>query len=287
MNNNTKSKLFSKISIGTAQFGMKYGITNSTGQTGSEQVSSILNFAKLNKIEKIDTAPAYGNAEEILGQNKIDQFKVVSKFMPESLMGSIENQLNKTLIDLQLEKIHGYIAHRPQDLLINKDVWPKLIKLKEDGKINKIGVSLNFPSELENLISAGFIPEIVQAPFNYFDQRFRELFIELKKNGCEVQTRSTFLQGVLLSKPDSLPDYFNEIKEELIILRMKYPENLASKMLNATLSLDFVDTVVIGVESLMQLEEILGGVEFDESIELCKISISENIIVPAFWPQKG
>ncbi|MDP6772559.1 MAG: aldo/keto reductase, partial [Anaerolineales bacterium] len=54
------SNLLYKIVLGTAQFGMNYGIANSSGRIVQEEVSSILNFAWENGIKCLDTAAAYG-----------------------------------------------------------------------------------------------------------------------------------------------------------------------------------------------------------------------------------
>ena len=49
-----------RIAIGTAQFGLPYGIANKTGQVGQEEIKEILNLARLNHIDNLDTAISYG-----------------------------------------------------------------------------------------------------------------------------------------------------------------------------------------------------------------------------------
>ena len=58
----------SKLVIGTAQFGMDYGISNQTGKVKYSDVKDILNFAYLNKISFVDTARSYGDSESVLAQ---------------------------------------------------------------------------------------------------------------------------------------------------------------------------------------------------------------------------
>ena len=67
-----------KLIIGSAQFGMKYGISNQSTETNSQEVKEILNFCNLNKIDSIDTAFAYGKSEEVLGQFNLEKFKTSS-----------------------------------------------------------------------------------------------------------------------------------------------------------------------------------------------------------------
>ena len=63
----TKGYNSKKIIIGTAQFGLNYGIANKNGQVGEDKIESILNFAFKNGINTLDTAKIYGNSEIFIG----------------------------------------------------------------------------------------------------------------------------------------------------------------------------------------------------------------------------
>ena len=69
----------SKIALGTVQFGIDYGINSENGQVRPEEVRSILNYAHSQNIDLLDTAPAYGNSEKVLGVTNVQNFKVVTK----------------------------------------------------------------------------------------------------------------------------------------------------------------------------------------------------------------
>ena len=58
---------FSCITLGTAQLGFEYGITNRSGCPSDEEVCRILSLAKERGITHLDTARAYGNAETRIG----------------------------------------------------------------------------------------------------------------------------------------------------------------------------------------------------------------------------
>ena len=68
-----------KIAIGTAQFGMRYGISNTTGKVSDLDIYKILNLAQKFNINTIDTAIDYGDAEERLGKNNLKRFNLISK----------------------------------------------------------------------------------------------------------------------------------------------------------------------------------------------------------------
>ena len=55
--------MISKISLGSAQFGMDYGVANDNGKPTYLKVSNILNKARDLGIKNIDTASVYGKSE--------------------------------------------------------------------------------------------------------------------------------------------------------------------------------------------------------------------------------
>ena len=63
-----------ELCLGSAQFGLAYGITNYAGQVSEKTVSELLFEAHLKGIRLLDTAMSYGNAEDILGRNLGKQY---------------------------------------------------------------------------------------------------------------------------------------------------------------------------------------------------------------------
>lgn len=277
--------LNNKIGLGSVQFGIPYGVSNTTGQTTPEEVTGILNFAATNGITFIDTASAYGNAEQILGGNDLNKFKVISKFMPQESNGSLSVQLQKTVANLNTETLYGYLAHRPLDLLNDFKQWEELKILKEEKKIEKIGFSLNEPFELEALLHKGMIPDLIQVPYNYFDNRFKELLIELKGNGCEIHSRSAFLQGLFFSDVQKLPAFFDEVKERIRDLQINFKDNLSGALLRYVLSLDFIDVVIMGVENENQLKINLNSIDTAQILLPEEFRFSKSVVMPSNWPK--
>ena len=73
-----KTDLKNKVIIGTAQFGLDYGIANSVGKMKTNEIKKIINFIE-NNIKNIDTAHAYGDSEQRLGKVGIKDFNVIIK----------------------------------------------------------------------------------------------------------------------------------------------------------------------------------------------------------------
>src|SRR5690606_20491882 len=128
-------------------------------------------------------------------------------------------QLNQSLIKLGLNSLYGYLSHRPMSFLDHPNQWDELIMFKIEGKVEKIGFSLNELEELEQLVNKGFFPDLVQVPYNYFDRRFEGAMKDLKSRGCEIHTRSTFLQGLFFMNPRDLNDFFAEVKPIIVQLQ--------------------------------------------------------------------
>ena len=72
--------------LGSAQFGLSYGITNYSGQVAFDDVVKILNFSYASGIRCVDTAEMYGNSIEVLGDyfKAYSHFEVINKFPPQS-----------------------------------------------------------------------------------------------------------------------------------------------------------------------------------------------------------
>jgi aryl-alcohol dehydrogenase-like predicted oxidoreductase len=278
-------KFNSKIGIGTVQFGVTYGISNTTGQTLANEVSTILATALLKGVRIIDTAPAYGIAEEVLGKHDLTKFRIVSKFMPPAEKETITKQLQDSLKKLNLNTIYGYLAHRPESLAEDKDQWNELQSLKRNGKVEKIGFSLNSPNELELLLKIKMIPDLVQVPYNYFDSRFKNHIIQLKNLGCEVHSRSAFLQGLFFVNVDKLPSFFDQVKNDLKNLQLKYNSELPALLLKYVKCNTFIDHIIIGVENEKQLMDALKKNSSKSSLAQYNKTVSELILMPVNWPQ--
>ena len=71
-----------KLALGTVQFGVPYGVANSTGQVPESEGSSILSYARTLGIDTLDTAIAYGESERRLGSIGVAGWNVITK-LPE------------------------------------------------------------------------------------------------------------------------------------------------------------------------------------------------------------
>lgn len=276
--------MVNKIALGTVQFGLRYGISNQRGQTPIEEIKSILRYCRSVGIEVLDTASAYGDSESNLGNAGVEDFHVISKFLNNRAQQDSENQLNNTLTRLNKKKLYAYLAHRPEELLTNEWEWDFLNWKKEEKIIEKIGFSLETPQQLEVLLNAGFWPDIIQVPYNYLDRRFEKQIEYLSNKGVEIHCRSAFLQGLFFMPPNSLPSFFDPIKPFLTSLQRSAPD-LNGSLLKFVLEKKFISKIVMGVESLAQLQNNLNSATDAATLNTEIPDFEEEIIIPAKWPK--
>tara|TARA_Y100001970_G_scaffold159011_1_gene194488 strand:+ start:3412 stop:4266 length:855 start_codon:yes stop_codon:yes gene_type:complete len=279
--------LKSKIIIGSAQFGLNYGISNVIGKTPINEVDKILSLAKKASIEFIDTSPNYGNSEITLGKLKNYNFKLISKFIAND-KDELNKSLLKSLNDLKSKKLYAFLAHRPENVLKNKILWSYLNEIKNSGKVSKIGFSYNNVEEINYCIKLNMIPDIIQIPFNIFDSRFLDLAIYLKNQyNTEIHSRSTFLQGLFFMDPNNLPSSLSLFKNQLIKLSILSKKNILKLSLNYVLNNRNIDKVVIGVENKQQLESLLNSIE-NSNLDFLKNEFKfnnneKNLLSPSKW----
>lgn len=285
--------MLSRLALGSVQFGLNYGINNSAGQVSFSELDAILKLSTQKGIDTIDTAYAYGNSENNLGDAGIEAFKIISKLpVCSGLDSEIRNFFFDSLQRLRKESIYGYLFHDFNTFFNCQRSWETLQYLKQENKIKKIGFSLYNPTDLEYLLDKRMEFDIIQIPFNVFDTRFVSYFEILKKKEVEIHTRSAFLQGLFIRETDTLPSFFDTVKSKLRdikALALALDVSVSNLCLNYVLSYPEIDKVVIGVDNASQLYQNMESLNSYSKVELVKNKLTqlsvndENILNPAKW----
>jgi aryl-alcohol dehydrogenase-like predicted oxidoreductase len=190
------NNISSKLSLGTVQFGIKYGVNNTNGIPDDSGLKDILNLAHTAGIDILDCAPGYGISEKRIGLNALGRFKIITKFSNVESEANFKTALQSSLETLRIKQAYGYIAHNCDELIANPETWEWLQNAKNEGKIQKAGFSLYHTEQLERLMELNMIPDLVQLPYNLLDKKFDSYLIKLKYFGTEIHVRSVFLQGL-------------------------------------------------------------------------------------------
>ena len=165
-----------KIGIGTAQFGLRYGVNNTEGIPDLDEIRNILNTARDNDVQIIDTAISYGDAHIKLGRIGVKDFKIATKIprIEEKTESKIRHNIMKsdenTLTDLKIESIHRLFLHHSDDYVNHKIVVQKTIdELKAAGKIEEFGISIYRPNDIIGA-SKDIYVDAYQVPMNLLDR---------------------------------------------------------------------------------------------------------------------
>lgn len=285
-----------KLALGTAQFGMPYGIANQAGQVSRMEAKSMLQLAAANGIDTLDTAIAYGESEACLGEVGTQGFKLVTKLPPipegcADVNGWVQEQVTASLARLGVKGLYGLLLHRPEQLLGSngKSLYQALQALKDSGQVQKVGVSIYAPSELE-VITKRFRIDLMQAPFNIVDRRLHTTgwLQRLKDASIEVHTRSVFLQGLLLMPQAAIPPKFapwSDLWEKWHKWLVDHDTSSIQACLAFSLGFTEIDRLVVGADNVSQLEQIIiSATSSAPPVDLPDLHCSaENLINPSCW----
>jgi hypothetical protein len=281
-----------KLALGTVQFGLQYGINNVSGVPTDFELESIFKLAKKAGIEMLDSARGYGNAEERLGKFSDFDFQIITKFKKLESPYPFHQELRESLDKLNTKCVYGYMAHDGDLLIENPNWWQGLQEAKSHGLVKKIGYSLYSVNQLESLLAQNMIPDLIQFPYNIFDQRFAPHMSELVSLGVEIHTRSVYLQGLLQMNPERLSRNLKLLKPNLIKLRDIANQNnlsISELCLGFVLCNPLINKVVIGIDNFSQLAENISisqknSFSKDVISELLSIEVTElNLLNPSNW----
>jgi aryl-alcohol dehydrogenase-like predicted oxidoreductase len=288
-----------RIGLGTAQLGLDYGISNPDGKTPFEEAERILATAAREGIRIIDTAPSYGDSEQVLGEilPPQDGFHIVTKTpffrrnrITEQDAELLEEMFRRSLQRLRVTSAYGLLAHHAEDLLAEGGdrLVERMQRLKEAGVVARIGASVYTAQQIDGLLER-YDMGILQVPVNVLDQRLIASghLARLKERGIEVHARSAFLQGLLLMEPDSLPPHFHGVRRHLRKFQREAKRRGLSPLQAAIGFLEGIpeiDVVIAGVNDHLQLEEICRAARPIPTEVFAGFAVSDPAILnPSEW----
>jgi len=285
-----------RLAVGTAQFGMDYGVANAAGRMTFDDARAVVQLARANGIDTIDTAVAYGESQSTLGRIGVEGLRVVTKLpafagSAEDVRGWVGRTVDEALAQLRLPTIYALMFHHAGDLVgpYGAALYQEVLRLRDAGKVSRIGVSV-YDSEELAAVALRYSVDLVQAPYNVFDQRIAESgwLDRLADSGVEIHTRSVFLQGLLLMNALDRPAYFlpwfKELREWDEWCRREAMSPLEAA-LGFVLRDRRVDRVLVGIDGPAQLSEIRDAARrVDDGDRYQGSGVDDPALVnPSFW----
>ncbi|WP_114778407.1 aldo/keto reductase [Botryobacter ruber] len=199
----------SEVSLGTWQVGGRWG-----EPFNDQNAEQIINRAIDMGINFIDTADVYSNglseaAVAKVVKSRSERVYIATKcgrqiqphtaegYTPERLVGYVEESLSNMKRDtIDLIQLHC----PPTEVYSRPEIFEAFDRLKEQGKIQNLGVSVELVDEA---LMAMKYPNVttVQVIFNMFRLKpSRELFAAARENNCGIIARVPLASGLLSGK---------------------------------------------------------------------------------------
>jgi aryl-alcohol dehydrogenase-like predicted oxidoreductase len=287
------------LGLGTAQFGLDYGIANDRGICPPEDVAAILEAAAAAGIGVLDTAPAYGTAEQVLGQvlPAAHRFRIVTKTPhlgglrhADEIGQAVRDAFAASRAKLRRDRLAGLLTHNANDLLRpgGPALWAAMAALKRAGEVERIGASVYSAGQLAAVLER-YPLDLVQLPWNAVDGRIGPpLLAALRERGIELHARSVFLQGLLLAPPAQAARVSPQA--EALVGRWRDAVGAADPLaaaLGAVIARPEIGTALVGVTRPEELAGILRAVAAPPPPMAPVQSTDDLVLNPALWPSGG
>ncbi len=303
----------SELTLGTAQLGMEYGIANRTGQPVRAQAIKMVRAAIAHGVTALDTARAYGEAEEVLGEALSGAWRsrveVITKLDPlDSLpadageivvRAAVDESVRRSCSALRVETLSTLLLHRADHYRTwGGAAWRRLLEMRHEGTIGSLGASVYDPQEALELLRDPAI-EHLQIPMNVLDWRWKANRVDralAERPDVVAHARSALLQGLLADTaitpwPDSGDFDASSCLRQLRTFVAEFGrESLTDLCLAYVRSQSWITSVVVGCETMEQLKEnlrlfCLPNLTQEQCAELESSlpKAPENLLNPSQW----
>ena len=296
---------FSKIILGTVQLGMPYGLGPWKNELMPEATAfAILGAAWDSGITTLDTSSNYGVAEERIAKfmrlNPSKNFDLISKVNSQNKVSTRKHscfddwQRTSPLLKIDSKNSLSLLLHDEND--VNCEVTVEAIQqFKARGFVSSWGVSIYSADAALKAAEIGSC-QIVQLPFGVLNQTFRNngVFKILRQHGKTIHARSIYTKGLLFVKNTGLASTSTSTKvletiELIESLGKKEGLTLMQYATNFVMSFDEIDSILIGVDTPDQLNEIVKSMDRPKTkFELDMLSdyvkrLAPNDVRPEKW----
>lgn len=294
-----------QLALGTAQFGFDYGISNQKGRISPLDAADILSEAGTRGIRLLDTAPAYGCSEQVLGDltSGNHNFDIVGKtpaFAGPEIgiiqIDELKQSLEQTIGHFGGRPLHGMLVHHGTDTLKTGGgvLLQTLTEYRNAGYFQRIGLSVDGVEELDDLLGH-FDFDIVQVPLNILNQALiTDGYISrLKARGVEVHVRSLFLQGLVFLNFEQLPEILHGAAAPLRRIQKMSQEtgiDICTLAIGYVTNQSGIDYGVVGVTSRDELIDIhnawqrTSGDAAISNLDFSPLAITDPVVTtPVRW----
>ena len=293
------------FALGTAQWGMPYGVANQEGQPSKTLLREMLEIAQDAGIDTLDTAQAYGDSETLLGEltSSAESWRIITKISPDFLQEAecpaearvrAREAGKASRAALPRDRLDAVLLHRAEHrFAFDGAFWEGLVQCRNDGIVDALGVSALTPLEAFEAIGDPEV-NILQVPSSLLDQQLvrRGFFERAVSKGVQIYIRSVFLQGVPFLDLNALPAHLMPLKPTLTAIAGWAQRHDVSTLSAFLLFVrDLLPGVpVLGCESTEQLQQNINAWNLPkwskeklEELAALVPPFKEDILNPALW----
>ncbi|HWA48514.1 MAG TPA: aldo/keto reductase [Dongiaceae bacterium] len=296
--------LQASLVLGGVQFGLPYGIANSTGRPGDDELRRILALAENSGVTHVDTAAGYGESEERIGAALTNRspLKIVTKLPPDvSSARGAQDGVARSLARLRRRRLDAVLLHRFEHFnAADGAIWRAVSEAQAAGRIDRIGVSIYHPDQLRALLQEPSV-NLIQLPFNILDRRWltRDLQTAIAaRPDVILHGRSALLQGLLtIADPARWP-----CDAKLAQRCIRALADLSKKLRRQSVidlcfayarAQTWLAGIVVGAETAAQMAEnielfrtpALTLAELAQVAERIPADVPEILLDPSRWPR--
>jgi len=301
--------------LGTAQLGLPhYGRTNIAGQPSRAEALDLLRLACDQGVSEFDTARAYGEAENLLGEAmvaRVPAARVITKLDPltsvpidadaQKVRAAVDASVFRSCRELRTNSLPVLLLHRWAHRHQWQGVaWQRLTELQGEGVLGLLGASVSSPEEARAALEDPGVRHL-QIPFNLLDTRWiRAGTASLAEDRPDVilHARSIFLQGLLLNPATFWPTIPGVNAVQIIqrldawVIRLGRIDRM-DLCLAYGRSQPWIQNLVLGVETPTQLRELITKCGCKpllppEAAEVAVdfVDLPDSLTNPTLWPPR-
>lgn len=299
-----------RLTLGSAQWGMPYGIANREGPPDDARLEAMLVRARDAGVRAIDTARAYGESEARIGAAlrrlpSSEGWRVITKLAPDvhetglglaDCLERVSTSLSDSRVALGEDTLPVVLLHRfAHRHACGGILWRTLLAERDAGRIGQLGVSAATPEEAWAALEDPDV-EVLQVASSLLDLRLvrQGFFPRARELGRTVYVRSVFLQGVAHLDPATLPSFLAPAVEPLWMIHGTAAQlGVTPRALFLGFAREFLPGAhpIVGCESDAQLAELLedwsddriDGAGLAPLVERLPI-LGADVVDPARWP---
>lgn len=282
----------SAITLGTVELGIDYGFRGSAHYQKPDRsaAENLLREAAASGITLLDTAPVYGDAEELIGASGVDT-PVATKIVLPADAAQIAASVEQSLRRLRRTRLDLLQLHNPNPVSVRDPaLLAGLQAVIDSGKVRCVGASAYDEATALAILDTPLY-RTLQVPFNLLDRTMeRHVFPLARERGVGILVRSVFLRGVLTARVAEVPAPLAALRDRALAGLGDTPvEALAALALRFCLSFPEIATLILGIRDLAELHGNLaaaaqGPLSTDELSHWRRFAVEDDPLVsPLNW----